>query len=262
MKRKVSGNPSCIRIITDSPSATRPIAIAVIAYWIAMTLWSWLQMYFVTKVCGSCRCACWSAIATYAIRNSSAPVRHRRACSVLRVPGLARRAGSIRGAREACGRAAQRADVGHEIGGCLFVVEYPRDPRHLRAVEILRVPAANTGPEVVQLSHEVPVTLVGKPRRLGGPYALPFRTVTVGTGHVCARPALGVALQRRTRRVVGQRRDVRRHVCDRRVVEHRGKRHHLRRDGLAGRAATDAVLEIAELLGDVPWVLSRQLRCV
>ena len=48
----VSGKPSCSRIIADSTSATRPTKIAVTAYWIAMTLWSWLQMYLVMKVCG------------------------------------------------------------------------------------------------------------------------------------------------------------------------------------------------------------------
>ncbi len=52
MKEKVSGNPSCSRISHDSTNATRPIAIAVSAYWMAMTLASWLQMYFVTKLFG------------------------------------------------------------------------------------------------------------------------------------------------------------------------------------------------------------------
>jgi hypothetical protein len=33
--------------------ATRPTAIAVREYWIAMTLWSWLQMYLVINVWGS-----------------------------------------------------------------------------------------------------------------------------------------------------------------------------------------------------------------
>ena len=45
MKRKLPGNPSCSRISHESTSATRPIPIAVIAYWIAMTFASWLQMY-------------------------------------------------------------------------------------------------------------------------------------------------------------------------------------------------------------------------
>ena len=40
-----------MRIITDIASATSPMAIAVSVYWIAMTLWSWLQMYFVMNVC-------------------------------------------------------------------------------------------------------------------------------------------------------------------------------------------------------------------
>ena len=64
MKWNVPGKPSCRRISTDSPSAINPTAIAVTMYWIAMTLWSWLQTYFVMNVCGSCMCACWSAIAT------------------------------------------------------------------------------------------------------------------------------------------------------------------------------------------------------
>ncbi len=32
------GNPSCSRISQDSTSATRPMAIAVSEYWMAMTL--------------------------------------------------------------------------------------------------------------------------------------------------------------------------------------------------------------------------------
>ncbi len=64
MNEKVFGNPSCRRISPESTRATSPTAIAVIAYWMAMTLWSWLQMYLVTNVCGSCRCTSLSAIAT------------------------------------------------------------------------------------------------------------------------------------------------------------------------------------------------------
>src|SRR4030095_12911152 len=184
MKRKVSGNPSCIRIITDNPSATRPMAIAVIAYWTAITLWSWLQMYFVTKVCGSCRCACWSAIATYAIRIPSTPLRQPRACSVLHVFRVRRRACDIRRACNACRRAAERADVGDEIGGLLRVVQHAAQGRHLRAVEVLRVPAAHARPEIVQLPHKVPVALVRESRRLGGPDALTFVAVAVGAGHI------------------------------------------------------------------------------
>ena len=52
MKEKVCGNPSCSRIIPDNTKATNPTPIAVIAYWMAMTLASWLQMYFPTKVFG------------------------------------------------------------------------------------------------------------------------------------------------------------------------------------------------------------------
>ena len=52
MKAKRSGNPSCSRINHDITNATNPIPIAVTAYWIAMTLASWLQMYFPMKVFG------------------------------------------------------------------------------------------------------------------------------------------------------------------------------------------------------------------
>ena len=52
MNENVSGKPSCSRIRPDSTSATSPTAMAVTAYWMAMTLWSWLQMYFVMNVCG------------------------------------------------------------------------------------------------------------------------------------------------------------------------------------------------------------------
>ena len=157
--------------------------------------------------------------------------------------------------------AAQRADVGHEIGGRLFVVEYPRDPGHLRAVEILRVPAANTGPEVVQLSDEVPVALVGKPRRLGGPHARPsvpwqLAQVTYVRAPRSASPCSvarggssgSVAMCAATfATAVSSSIEANGTICAAMV---------------SPRAATDAVLEIAELLGDVPWVLSGQLRCV
>ena len=52
MKEKLSGKPSCSRISHDNTSATSPIPIAVIEYWMAMTLASWLQTYFVTKLFG------------------------------------------------------------------------------------------------------------------------------------------------------------------------------------------------------------------
>ena len=52
MNEKVCGNPSCSRMIPDSTSATSPTPIAVIEYWTAMTLASWLQMYFPMKVFG------------------------------------------------------------------------------------------------------------------------------------------------------------------------------------------------------------------
>ena len=38
MKAKVPGKPSCSRISQESTSATRPIAIAVAEYWMAMVL--------------------------------------------------------------------------------------------------------------------------------------------------------------------------------------------------------------------------------
>ena len=51
MIEKVSGKPSCSRISQDSTSATRPIASAVIEYWIAMTLASWQKTYLVHQLC-------------------------------------------------------------------------------------------------------------------------------------------------------------------------------------------------------------------
>ena len=53
MKQKVSGKPICNRISSESTSATSPTPMATLPYWMAMTLWSWLQMYFSMKVCGS-----------------------------------------------------------------------------------------------------------------------------------------------------------------------------------------------------------------
>ena len=52
MNEKVPGNPSCSRISHDSTRATRPIASAVIEYWMAMTLASWQKTYFVTQLFG------------------------------------------------------------------------------------------------------------------------------------------------------------------------------------------------------------------
>ena len=52
MNSKVCGNPSCSRMIPDSTNATSPTPIAVIEYWTAMTLASWLQTYFPTHVFG------------------------------------------------------------------------------------------------------------------------------------------------------------------------------------------------------------------
>jgi len=52
MKEKLFGYPSCSGISHDNTNATRPIPIAVIAYWTAMILASWLQTYFPTQVFG------------------------------------------------------------------------------------------------------------------------------------------------------------------------------------------------------------------
>ena len=52
MKEKVPGKPSCRRISQDRTSATIPIAIAVIEYWMAMILASWEKTHFVMKLCG------------------------------------------------------------------------------------------------------------------------------------------------------------------------------------------------------------------
>ncbi len=53
MKANSFGQASCRRIMPDRTSATRPTRIAMTEYWIAMTLWSWLQTYFATKLWGS-----------------------------------------------------------------------------------------------------------------------------------------------------------------------------------------------------------------
>ena len=50
MKSKTSGNPSCRRINHDSTKPTSPMAIAVVEYWMAMTLASWLKTYFVIQL--------------------------------------------------------------------------------------------------------------------------------------------------------------------------------------------------------------------
>ena len=52
MKENVPGNPSCSRISHDSTRATSPMAIAVIEYWMAMTLASCEKTYFVHQLFG------------------------------------------------------------------------------------------------------------------------------------------------------------------------------------------------------------------
>jgi hypothetical protein len=54
MNSNTPGKPICSRIRFDSMSPTRPTRIAVQPYWTAITLWSWLQTYFVMKLWGSC----------------------------------------------------------------------------------------------------------------------------------------------------------------------------------------------------------------
>jgi len=46
----VSGKPNCSRINHDNTRATSPMAIAVNAYWMAMTLASWEKTYFVIQL--------------------------------------------------------------------------------------------------------------------------------------------------------------------------------------------------------------------
>ena len=46
------GNASCRRINHDNTRATNPMLIAVIEYWMAMTLASWQKTYFVTQLFG------------------------------------------------------------------------------------------------------------------------------------------------------------------------------------------------------------------
>jgi len=46
------GNASCRRMNHDNTRATNPMLIAVIEYWMAMTLASWQETYFVTKLFG------------------------------------------------------------------------------------------------------------------------------------------------------------------------------------------------------------------
>ena len=52
MNEKVPGKPSCSRISIDITNATRPIPIAVQAYWMAITLASWLKTYLPSQVFG------------------------------------------------------------------------------------------------------------------------------------------------------------------------------------------------------------------
>ncbi len=49
---KLPGYASCSRINHDNTSATIPMLIAVIEYWMAMTLASWQKTYFVTQLFG------------------------------------------------------------------------------------------------------------------------------------------------------------------------------------------------------------------
>src|SRR5215218_8984240 len=102
-------------------------------YWMAMTLWSWLQTYFVMNVCGSCMCTCWSAIATYDIRSSPSTAWRR-------PPSL------------------QRVDVSEQVVGGRAVLHDLAQLRHLLAGKILRMTAAMTLLELLQLPRHVPVT--------------------------------------------------------------------------------------------------------
>ena len=52
MKENVPGKPSCRRISQDRTSATRPIAIAVMEYWMAMIFASCEKTYRVIQLCG------------------------------------------------------------------------------------------------------------------------------------------------------------------------------------------------------------------
>ena len=52
MKEKVLGQASCRRMNQDSTSATSPMAMAVAAYCIAITLASWQNTYFPSHVFG------------------------------------------------------------------------------------------------------------------------------------------------------------------------------------------------------------------
>jgi len=52
INENVPGNPSCSRISHDSTSATIPIDIAVIEYWMAITLASCEKTYLVHQLCG------------------------------------------------------------------------------------------------------------------------------------------------------------------------------------------------------------------
>ena len=144
---------------------------------------------------------------------------------------LARR---VKHPRRSRGVEQQRADVGDRSRPSSSSSSYPRDQRHLRAVEVLRMPAANPAGSC-SAGGEVPVAHVASRGDLVDPDALALVAVAVGAGAYSLRPrprsASPCSVGRR--RVVGQRRDVRDDVCDRCVVvEHRGERHHLLADGV------------------------------
>ena len=117
MKLKVPGKPSCSRISQLSTSATRPMPIAVPAYWIAMVLASCEKTYLVHQLCGwgsstsgtsagGMTSAGWgvtSTIASLLPASPGGPIGHGRAgCIVLSslVPGDLVRGAHLGGRRQ------------------------------------------------------------------------------------------------------------------------------------------------------------------
>src|SRR5688572_15099437 len=178
MKLKVSGKPICSRISSDSTSATSPTPIATLPYWIAMTLWSWLQTYFSIHVWGSCMGWSRSAIATYAMTDL--PFDE---AGELEPPDDVLRIAS----------SAQRIDVRDDVLDGVLADEHVRDQVHLVSVNVVRVATAYAGLEILELPLEVPVAHAREARSVRAPAALPCGAVTRRAREVQRAPTLDVA---------------------------------------------------------------------
>src|SRR5678816_1301104 len=90
-----------------------------------------------------------------------------------------------------------------------FILQGTGHRAHLRAVEVLRMSAANALPEILELPFEVPVAHAREARSVGRPDALAFRAVTRLAGRVQLAAALRVAADARVGPRIRQRADVR-----------------------------------------------------